>query len=217
MKKRLRVLVFCTALLFGCANEPWNTTAPVPYSDAPTISIVAAPPTINAGDSATITWTTTNAARVEIDGIPGATSPSGVVTVSPVVTTNYTIRAYGVQTAAAEVVVTVIQVIVPPPPPPPPSPVISTNITATWDLPTTYADGTALDPAVVSVLLFMKSTPDPFTDLDLPIAESLPGAISVDFGPVDVNRGATYYFSCKAKTTTGEISEFSPSVIHIWN
>jgi hypothetical protein len=172
---------------------------------------------INQGETCTLTWTSTNADRVEISGVPEASSPSGVVVVAPQVSTTYTISAYGVTTAVAEVQVTVITVIVPPPPPPPPPPVITAYITATWELPTTYDDGTPLDPATVSVLLFMKSSADPFTDLDLPIAEALPGATSVEFGPVDINRGATYYFSCKAKTSTGEISVFSPVVVHIWN
>jgi hypothetical protein len=215
MRKFLCALVFSVALLFGCGGS--NTAQTPPPADLPTISISASPNPINQGESTTITWTTTNATSVEISGIPEATSPSGVVTVTPAVTTVYEITAHGVQAVSAQVVVTVITVIVPSPPPPPPPPVITVYITARWEMPTTYTDGTPLDPTTVSVLLFMKSTPDPFTDLDLPIAEALPGATSVDFGPVDVNRGATYYFSCKAKTSTGEISVFSPVIVYIWN
>jgi hypothetical protein len=185
------------------------------------VSVVVSPSTINQGASATLTWTSTNADSVEISGVPEATSPSGVVNVTPNQTTTYTVIARGVQPSApVTVTVTVITLVVPPPPPPPPPPVFPVQITATWEMPTTYDDNTPIAPedaATMSVLLYMKSTPDPFTDADLPIAESMPGATSVDFGPVDVNRGATYYFSCKAKTAAGEASVFSPTVVYIWN
>jgi len=216
-KKLLCVLLFTAALSFGCGQNQ-NTTAPPP-DNAVTVSISANPATINQGESTTLTWTSTNADRVEISGVPGATSPSGVVVVTPEVSTMYSITAYGVTAAAAEVQVTVITVIVPPPPPPPPPPIFPVYIRATWEMPTTYTDGTPIPSDVVlSVLLFMKSTNAPFDNVaDLPIAEALPGATSVDFGPVDVNRGAPYYFSCKAKTSTGEISDFAPTTTHIWN
>ena len=211
------VVALALLLLVGCGSSP-NTTAPVPYSDTPTVSITAEPNIITQGESTTLTWTSTNADRVEIIGVPGATSPSGVVTVTPDRTTTYVVTAYGVKSMAAEVQVTVITIIVPPPPPPPPPPIFPVFIRATWEMPTIYEDGTPIPSDIVlTVLLFMKSTNAPFDNTtDLPIAEALPGATSVDFGPVDVNRGAIYYFSCKAKTPTGEISDFAPSVTHIW-
>jgi len=218
LRKWFGLLAVIAMLLVGCSGGG-HTTAPVPPSDTPTVSVTVSPPTILQGESATLTWTTTNADRVEISGIPGATSPSGVVTVTPDQTTTYTVTAYGVKSMAVEVQVTVITLIVPPPPPPPPPPIFPVFIRATWVMPTTYTDGTPIPSTVVlSVLLFMKPTNAPFDNtVDIPIAEALPGAASVDFGPVDVNRGATYYFSCKAKTSTGEISDFAPSVTHIWN
>lgn len=205
------ILTLCVLLLAACGSDP----SPV----APTVSVAIAPDVINQGESATLTWTSTDAERVEISGVPGATSPSGVVTITPDASTSYTVTAYGAGTAAVTVQVTVITIIVPPPPPPPPPPIFPVNITVQWTMPTVYTDNTPIPANVISAmsaLLFMKSTPAPFTDADLPIAESLPGATSVDFGPVDVNRGATYYFSCKAKTSTGEISAFAPTVTHIW-
>jgi len=220
MKKLLCVLAIVGMTFFGCSGS--SPPGGVVYSEPPTVSLSANPSTINQGESATLTWTSTNADSVEISGVPGATSPSGVVTVSPGQTTSYTATARGALVSApVTVTVTVITMIVPPPPPPPPPPVFPVQITATWDLPALYSDGTAIDPAdiaTMSVLLYMKSTSDPFTDTDIPIAESLPGATSVGFGPVDVNRGATYYFSCKAKMlNTGVVSDFAPVVVQIWN
>jgi hypothetical protein len=219
MKKLLCVVAIAALTFFGCGGS--SPPAPVAYSDVPTVSVVATPSTINQGESATLTWTSTNATGVEISGVPGATSPSGVVTVAPDQTTTYTVTARGANLSApATVTVTVITMIVPPPPPPPPPPIFPVQVTVQWTMPTLYTDNTAIDPAdiaTLSVLLYMKSTSGPFTDADLPIAESMPGATSVEFGPVDVNRGATYYFSCKAKMATGEVSAFSPTVVHIWN
>jgi hypothetical protein len=113
------------------------------------------------------------------------------------------------------VVVPPVPTPVPPPVPPPVTPVLGN---ATWEMPTTYTDGTPiLSDVVLSVLLFMKATATPFdNNVDLPIAEALPGATSVNFGPVEGTAGTTSYFSAKAKTNTGEISDFSPSVTHVW-
>lgn len=225
MRKSICVLVFCTALLLNCGGGG-NSTAPVPYSDYPTISASASPSIINQGDNTTLTWTTTNADRVEIsssNATPVAIvgSPSGVITLAPTETTTYTLTAYGVKTAQAAVLVTVIQVIVPPPPPPPPPPVIQASVTVQWDLPTTYIDNTIIGPADIAemvVLVYMKSTNDPFLFTDQPVATSLPGATEVTFGPMDVNRGATYYFSVRARMANGLASDFMiPSATCIWN
>jgi hypothetical protein len=54
----------------------------------------AAPPTVTAGESTSLTWTTTNATGVSING--GATLPAdGSTTVSPTTTTTYTLTAVG--------------------------------------------------------------------------------------------------------------------------
>ena len=66
------------------------TVNPVPAVD----SFTAAPATITAGQSATLSWTTTNADSVSIDG--GASLPAdGSSTVSPVTTTTYVLTATG--------------------------------------------------------------------------------------------------------------------------
>lgn len=95
---------------------------PPPPPPAPTASISVAPATIQAGQSATLTWQTSNATDVSIDGI-GAVQPNGSQSVSPTDSTTYHLTAKGsggTQEATARLTVTQ-----PPPPPPPPTPSVS--------------------------------------------------------------------------------------------
>ena len=62
--------------------------------DAPTASLTASPAVIVSGQSTTLTWQTTNASSVSIDGI-GAVPASGSQQVKPAATTLYTITAKG--------------------------------------------------------------------------------------------------------------------------
>jgi peptidoglycan-associated lipoprotein len=92
---------------------------PPPPPPAPTASLTANPNTVEKGQSVTLTWETTNATDVSIDGI-GAVQPSGSQQVSPSDSTTYHLVAKGAggtQEATARVTVNM-----PPPPPPPPSP-----------------------------------------------------------------------------------------------
>jgi peptidoglycan-associated lipoprotein len=61
---------------------------------APTASITATPTVVNPGDGVALTWHTTNANDVSIDGI-GKVPTSGTQTVNPTSSTNYHIVARG--------------------------------------------------------------------------------------------------------------------------
>jgi peptidoglycan-associated lipoprotein len=92
---------------------------PPPPPPAPTASISVNPSSIQAGQSASLTWQTTNATDVSIDGI-GAVQANGSQTVSPSDSTTYHLVAKGAggtQEATARLTVTQA----PPPPPPPPT------------------------------------------------------------------------------------------------
>ena len=92
---------------------------PPPPPPSPTASLSVNPNTIQAGQSATLSWQTTNAADVSIDGI-GAVQPNGTQQVSPTDSTTYHLVAKGSggsQEATARITVTQA-----PPPPPPPTP-----------------------------------------------------------------------------------------------
>ena len=91
---------------------------PPPAPTAPTASLSASPDTIDKGASTTLTWQTTNATDVSIDGI-GAVQPNGSQSVNPTDSTTYHLvakNAGGTQDATARVTVNA------PPAPPPPQP-----------------------------------------------------------------------------------------------
>ena len=96
------------AALAGCGGGSSNN--PAGSGDAPTATLSASPSSITAGQSATLTWSTTNATSAQIDnGVGSVTVPSGTQTVTPTQTTTYTITAMGSnnQQATAQATVTV--------------------------------------------------------------------------------------------------------------
>ena len=89
---------------------------PPPPPAAPTASLTANPDSIEKGQSTTLTWATTNATDVSIDGI-GAVQASGSQQVTPAESTTYHLAAKGAGgTQEATARVTVAEA--PPPPPP---------------------------------------------------------------------------------------------------
>ncbi len=113
----------------GCAKKvappppppaPAPPSPPPPPPPVPTITLSASPSTVEKGQSATLSWSTTNATGVTIDGSVGTVEPAGSRSVSPTASTTYSAKATGPGgTAAAETRVTVTE---PPPPPLPPAP-----------------------------------------------------------------------------------------------
>jgi peptidoglycan-associated lipoprotein len=91
---------------------------PPPPPPAPTASIAVNPSSIQQGQSASLTWQTSNATDTSIEGM-GAVQPTGSQVVSPSASTNYNLVAKGAggtQNATTRLTVT------PPPSPPPPPP-----------------------------------------------------------------------------------------------
>ncbi|HLJ78303.1 MAG TPA: peptidoglycan-associated lipoprotein Pal [Acidobacteriaceae bacterium] len=99
-RKSLALAASLAALLAvaGCHHKPKPVPtpppAPTPQAAAPTASITATPDTINAGDSSTLTWKTTDATDVSIEGL-GQVAASGTQTVKPTQTTTYHLIAHG--------------------------------------------------------------------------------------------------------------------------
>ena len=122
MKWFLLVVALSALLMLGaCGKKKQPPPPPPPPSPAaPTASISVSPSTIQAGQSASLTWQTSNATDVSIDGI-GAVQPNGSQSVSPTDSTTYHLIAKGSggrQEATARLTVTPAA---PPPPPPTPS------------------------------------------------------------------------------------------------
>jgi peptidoglycan-associated lipoprotein len=88
-------LLLALVTVAGCKkNPPLPASATAPPSVAPTAKITASPNTVTAGNQVVLTWTTTNATNVTIEGI-GAVSASGSRTVMPPASTNYHLLAQG--------------------------------------------------------------------------------------------------------------------------
>jgi len=117
------LLIFAsTVLLFvaACNKKPPAAPppppAPAPVAAKPTVTFSAAPTSINKGDSAKLSWTTTDATNVSISPEVGAVTPQGSTTVTPADSTTYTITASG--SGGSADATARITVNAPPPPPP---------------------------------------------------------------------------------------------------
>lgn len=116
-------LVFAlSAIMFlgACHKKtaPPPPPPPPPPPAAPTASLTANPESVDKGQSTTLTWQTTNATDVSIEGI-GAVQPSGSQQVTPSDSTTYTLSAKG--TGGTQQATARVTVNTPPPPPPPPT------------------------------------------------------------------------------------------------
>ena len=125
MKWFLLTVALATVMTLGACKKKAAPPPPPPPPPpaAPTASIAVNPASIQAGQSASLTWQTTNATDVSIDGI-GAVQPNGSQTVSPTDSTTYHLTAKGAggtQEATARLTVTQP----PPPAPTPPAPTVS--------------------------------------------------------------------------------------------
>jgi peptidoglycan-associated lipoprotein len=105
------LMVLATA---GCAKKEAPTPPPQPPPPQPTASLTANPNSVQKGESTTLTWQTTNATDVTLEGI-GTVQASGSRQVTPTESTTYRLTAKGAggtQEATARVTVTM-----PPSPP----------------------------------------------------------------------------------------------------
>ena len=114
----LVIVLFGAVLILGGCKKKTVTPPPPPPPPppAPTAMLSTEPSTIEAGQSATLTWHTENATDVKLDGL--IVDANGSKTVSPGESTTYSLMAKGpggTQDASARI--TVSQ-----PPPPPPTP-----------------------------------------------------------------------------------------------
>jgi peptidoglycan-associated lipoprotein len=113
------LVLSCLLLVASCAKKVAPPPpAPPPAPPAPTASLSANPNSVDKGQATTLTWQTTNATDVSIDGI-GTVETSGSRSVTPGDSTTYRLTAKGPggnQDATARVTVNA-----PPAPAPPPT------------------------------------------------------------------------------------------------
>ena len=88
-----------TLIVAGCNKKPPkaapSTYTPPPAAVKPTVSLSADKTTINPGESAKLTWTSTDANNVSIAPEVGAVTAQGTTTVTPAKSTTYTVTASG--------------------------------------------------------------------------------------------------------------------------
>lgn len=92
-------LLVALVAVAGCHKKqaplpPVETAPPPAAGPAPTAQLTATPSTISAGDQVVLTWRTTDATSVSIDGI-GDVPTSGVKSVTPSANTTYHLVARG--------------------------------------------------------------------------------------------------------------------------
>jgi peptidoglycan-associated lipoprotein len=84
--------------LTGCRHHVTTAKAPQQapsvQAAAPSANLTVSPATVERGQTATLTWSTTNAATVTIDGI-GAVNAAGSRTITPAESTTYHLSAKG--------------------------------------------------------------------------------------------------------------------------
>ena len=117
----LIIALVAILMLGACAKKAAPPPPPpAPPPPAPTASLTAEPSSILLGQSTTLTWRTSNATDVSIEGI-GPVQPGGSQVVTPQTSTTYRLLAKGpggTTDATARVTVTA-------PPPPPPQPTVT--------------------------------------------------------------------------------------------
>jgi peptidoglycan-associated lipoprotein len=118
MKGSLLIVALGALLSLGACGKKATPPPPPPppAPPAPTASISVSPNTVDAGQAASLTWQTSNATDVSIDGI-GAVQPNGSQSVTPTGSTTYHLVAKGAggtQEATARLTIN------PPPAPAPP-------------------------------------------------------------------------------------------------
>jgi peptidoglycan-associated lipoprotein len=98
---RVGLLVTLAAVIFafGCGKKnvatPPTPTTTTPPPATPTVTLQASPSSINKGDSATLSWNSTDATQLTIAPEVGAVTAQGSTKVTPSATTTYTITATG--------------------------------------------------------------------------------------------------------------------------
>ena len=90
------ILVLGAVMMLGACKKKVAPPPPPPPppAAAPTASLSANPNTVEKGQPVTLTWETTNASDVSIDGI-GAVQPSGTQQATPADSTTYHLVAKG--------------------------------------------------------------------------------------------------------------------------
>jgi hypothetical protein len=159
----------------------------------PTASLTAAPPTIDKGQSTTLSWSASNATTVFIDHFPFPLPASGTLTVSPAQTTVYTMTvtgAAGSVTASATVTVRIPTAI-------------------TWNAPADIVYGTALSTTQLNADVQGTAVPGTFAYSPPPgtVLNAGSHTLTVTFKPTD-----SAHFISSTKSVPIVVSKATPVI-----
>jgi peptidoglycan-associated lipoprotein len=119
----LFVMLAAAVFTVGCKPKPQpkppETKPAAPAPATPTVTLQASPTSINKGESATLSWNSTDATQLTIAPDVGAVTAQGSTKVSPSDTATYTITATGPGGSASATASVTVNAPPPPPPPPP--------------------------------------------------------------------------------------------------
>jgi len=119
----LLAAVASAVLIVGCAKKVTPPApappAPAPPPARPTVTLQASPSSINKGESATLSWNSTDATQLSIAPDVGSVTAQGSTKVTPSDSTTYTITASGPGGSASATASVAVNAPPPPPPPPP--------------------------------------------------------------------------------------------------
>jgi len=120
----LLVALSVVALTAGCHHKPPPPPTPPPVQAPaparPTVTLQASPGSVNKGESATLSWNSTDATQLTIAPDVGDVTAQGSTKVTPSDSTTYTITATG--PGGSTSATATVTVSAPPPPPPPQGP-----------------------------------------------------------------------------------------------
>ena len=95
----LIAMLAAAVFTFGCKKPPKapppTPPAPAPAAARPTVTLQASPTSINKGESATLSWNSTDATELSIAPEVGAVTAQGSTKVTPSDSTTYTVTATG--------------------------------------------------------------------------------------------------------------------------
>jgi peptidoglycan-associated lipoprotein len=118
----LFVMLAAAAFTVGCRPKPKPqppiAAAPAPQPARPTVTLQASPAAINKGESATLSWNSTDATQLTVEPEVGAVTAQGSTKVSPSASTTYTITATGPGGSASATAAVSVNAPAPPTPPP---------------------------------------------------------------------------------------------------
>jgi len=121
------LLISLLAVVIGVAGckkvvvtPPPTPQPPPPPPARPTVTLQASSTFIQKGETVTLSWSSTNATRLNLSPGVGEVAPEGSTRVTPDSTTTYTITATG-PGGTAEATARITVATPPPPPPPPPA------------------------------------------------------------------------------------------------